>query len=226
MFEIPEHAKIKLRSKGLSPRELEILTCLVQGKSNIAIGKCLGISPRTVSKHLEHLYSKLKTTCRTSAVAALFEISQVTASSQKAVIETQKVKTNRKRVLLVDDDLSVRRVLRALLEYQGYICEEAEDAFAALEWLDTHQTELVISDCHMPGISGVSFLKKLKARSLETKKPFPPIIVLSGNITKTRKEELCQIGVYATMDKPPQFDSFLTIVAESMGDRASSQKSA
>jgi DNA-binding NarL/FixJ family response regulator len=226
MLEIPEHARIKLRKNGLSPRETEILTCLVQGKSNIAIGECLGISPRTVSKHLEHIYSKLKATGRTSAIAALFEISHVPASSKNAVINTLKVKTNKKRVLLVDDDRAVRRVLRALLEFQGCICEEAEDGVVALEWLDTHQADLVISDCHMPGISGPSFLKQLKARCLETKNPFPPIIVLSGNLTEARKKELCQIGVYATCDKPPQFDSFLTIVAKSMEDRPSIQKSA
>jgi DNA-binding NarL/FixJ family response regulator len=223
MIEVQKHTKIRLRSNGLSPREIEILTCLLQGKSNMAMGKILGISPRTVSKHLEHIYSKLKATCRTSAVAALIEMSQMPASSEEAVIKTQKVKTNRKRVLLVDDDRAVRRVLRSLLEYQGYICEEAEDAVAALAWLDTHQADLVISDCHMPGISGVSFLKQLKARCFETKISFPPIIVLSGNLTETRKEELCQIGVYATFDKPPQFDSLLAMVAQSMVDGASRQ---
>jgi len=223
MIEIPQHARIRLRKNGLSPRETEILTCLVQGKSNIAIGECLGISPRTVSKHLEHIYPKLKATGRTSAVAALLEISQVPASSKKAVLETQKVKTNRKRVLLVDDDRAVRKVLRSLLEYQGYICEEAENAVTALAWLDTHQANLVISDCHMPGISGVSFLKQLKAKCLKAKNTFPPIIVLSGNLTETRKEQLCQIGVYAMVDKPPQFDSLLALVAQSMVDGASRQ---
>ena len=226
MLEIPEHARIRLRKNGLSPREIEILTCLVQGKSNIAIGECLGISPRTVSKHLEHIYSKLKAKGRTSAIAALFEISHVPASFKESVIKTQKVKTNRKRVLLVDDDRAVRRVLRALLEFQGCICEEAENGVAALEWLDAHQADLVISDCHMPGMSGVSFLKHLKARCFETKNSFPPIIVLSGNLTEARKKELRQIGVYATCDKPPQFDSFLTIVTQSMEDRPSIPKSA
>lgn len=226
MFEIPEHARIRLRKNGLSPREIEILTWLVQGNTNHAIGKSLGISSRTVSKHLEHIYSKLKVTCRTSTVATLIGMSQATASLKEDIRKTQKITTNSKRVLLVDDDQSVREVLRALLDYQGFICAEAENALEALAWLDTHQVDLVISDCHMPGISGVSFLKRLKARSLETKSSFPPIIVLSGNLTETRKEELCQIGVYAMLDKPPQFDSFLTIVAQSMEDRPSIQRSA
>ncbi len=219
MFEIPEHTRIRLGSNGLSSREIEILSLLAHGKSNRAIGKSLGISSRTVSKHLEHIYSKLKATSRTSAIAVVIKMSQLTGSSKKAVIKTQKGKTNRKRVLLVDDDRAVRRVLRALLEYQGCICEEAEDAVAALSWLDTNQADLVISDCHMPGISGVSFIRQLKARTLETKNSFPPIIiVLNGNLTETMKEELRQIGIYAIIDEPPQFDSVLAIVTQSMVD--------
>ncbi len=223
MLEITEHTRIRLGSDGLSPREIEILTLLAQGKSNRAIGNSLGISPRTVSKHLEHIYPKLNVQCRTSALATLIDISQTTASSKKALVKTQEVKTHRKRILLVDDDQRVRMVLRALLEYQGYICEEAENGAEALEWFDTQQADLIISDCHMPGISGLSFIKQLKSRFHETKTSLLPIIVLSGHLTKTKKERLSQIGVYAIFEKPPQFDSLLSTVAQFLMDRASRQ---
>jgi len=52
----------------LTRREAEILTWLSQGKTNAEIGLALSISPRTVKKHLEHIYSKLKVHRRTAAV--------------------------------------------------------------------------------------------------------------------------------------------------------------
>jgi DNA-binding CsgD family transcriptional regulator len=53
----------------LTRREAEILTWLSQGKTNAEIGEALSISPRTVKKHLEHIYSKLKVHRRTAALA-------------------------------------------------------------------------------------------------------------------------------------------------------------
>jgi DNA-binding CsgD family transcriptional regulator len=53
----------------LTRRETEILTWLSQGKTNAEIGDTLSISPRTVKKHLEHIYSKLRVHRRTAAVS-------------------------------------------------------------------------------------------------------------------------------------------------------------
>ncbi|HET9015095.1 MAG TPA: helix-turn-helix transcriptional regulator [Thermomicrobiaceae bacterium] len=52
---------------GLAPREAEVLVLVTRGKTNQEIGGCLGISARTVQKHLEHIYDKLGVTGRTEA---------------------------------------------------------------------------------------------------------------------------------------------------------------
>ena len=54
---------------GLTKREMEILAWLSRGKTNTEIGLALSISPRTVKKHLEHIYSKLQVHRRSAAVA-------------------------------------------------------------------------------------------------------------------------------------------------------------
>lgn len=54
----------------LTPREAEVLSWLAKGKTNRDIGDILGMSPRTVNKHLEHIYEKLGVETRTAAVAA------------------------------------------------------------------------------------------------------------------------------------------------------------
>lgn len=53
----------------LTPREAEVLSWLAKGKTNRDIGDILGLSPRTVNKHLEHIFEKLGVETRTAAVA-------------------------------------------------------------------------------------------------------------------------------------------------------------
>lgn len=54
---------------NLTPRELEVLLWVAKGKTNRDIGDILGLSPRTVNKHLEHIYEKLGVETRTAAAA-------------------------------------------------------------------------------------------------------------------------------------------------------------
>lgn len=66
----PLSALIRL---GLAQRESEILSWVVQGKTNPEIGTILGISPRTVQKHLERVYSRLGVENRHAAMALVRE---------------------------------------------------------------------------------------------------------------------------------------------------------
>jgi len=64
----------------LTHRELEVMSWVAQGKANWAIGKILNLSPGTVRKHLQHVYSKLGVENRTAAALCVRENSQ--SSSQ------------------------------------------------------------------------------------------------------------------------------------------------
>ncbi|MDX2111350.1 MAG: LuxR family transcriptional regulator [Verrucomicrobiota bacterium] len=59
---------------GLSPREVEVLTWLAQGKSNPEIAIILALSTRTVHKHMEHIFQKLGVENRTTAILRAFEL--------------------------------------------------------------------------------------------------------------------------------------------------------
>jgi HD-GYP domain-containing protein (c-di-GMP phosphodiesterase class II) len=62
---------------GLTPRELDVLLALVRGRSNQQIGESLGISPKTVGRHVEHIYSKAGVRSRAAATVWAFEHSLV-----------------------------------------------------------------------------------------------------------------------------------------------------
>ena len=57
----------------LSMREHEVLSWVAQGKTNAEIGTILSLSPRTVQKHLEHIFQKLGVETRTAAAARFIE---------------------------------------------------------------------------------------------------------------------------------------------------------
>jgi response regulator RpfG family c-di-GMP phosphodiesterase len=66
------------------------------------------------------------------------------------------------RVLIVDDEVSVRRVMAAVLGQLGFPCETAASGEEALHILETHQIDAVISDLQMPGMSGMELLTKVR----------------------------------------------------------------
>jgi len=66
------------------------------------------------------------------------------------------------RVLIVDDEASVRKVMAAIFAQLGLPCETAASGEEALRTLETHRIDAVISDLHMPGMSGMELLAKVR----------------------------------------------------------------
>ena len=114
-----------------------------------------------------------------------------------------------KKILLVDDDYSVRQAIRAVLESQGMECAEVENGAAALKWLEQDNADLIVTDNQMPVLTGLDFIERLKEQANFHK---PPIILLSGNLGDQDKFRALKAGVYAILDKPCNFSEFLSLV--------------
>ena len=80
-----------------------------------------------------------------------------------------------KTILLVDDEPSIRMVLRAVLEHAGYDVEVAEDGYVALHKISEFLPDLVITDLRMPNMNGFELLAVLRSRYPEI-----PTIAISG----------------------------------------------
>ncbi|MGY4827200.1 response regulator [Sphaerotilaceae bacterium SBD11-9] len=65
----PSAAASRLSTASLTPREAEVLSWVAKGKTNRDVGEILGMSPRTVNKHLEHVFEKLGVETRAAAAA-------------------------------------------------------------------------------------------------------------------------------------------------------------
>ena len=74
----------RLQTLGLTPREAEVMAWVAQGKSNSDIAIILVSSPRTVAKHIEHVFAKLNVESRTAAVAEARRLLQKTGEEKPA----------------------------------------------------------------------------------------------------------------------------------------------
>ena len=119
-----------------------------------------------------------------------------------------------KRILLVDDHEPARRVLRHFLEAHGYHCTEKEDGAAALAWIEEGQSvDLVVTDNQMPILDGFQLLESLAMRfNLKDL----PVILYSGSLTEELKQQAVQVGAYAVLSKPYNFQDFLETVEQAI----------
>jgi DNA-binding CsgD family transcriptional regulator len=78
-----------LRAAGLTPREAEVLQLVALGRSNPEIARELTLSPRTVQKHLEHVYSKLGASSRVQALLTAWSISRVSGEGAAPAAEDE-----------------------------------------------------------------------------------------------------------------------------------------
>lgn len=83
------------------------------------------------------------------------------------------------KILFVEDDAVNRRVLKAMIEQAGSTLYEAEDALRGLEMIEHNSYDLVLMDLRMPGMDGMTAIKKIRERGDEKGKL--PIIVVTAD---------------------------------------------
>ena len=79
------------------------------------------------------------------------------------------------KILIVDDEPRIRELIHEHLQYSGYVCEEAGDGSAALAQLSGGGFDLVILDLMMPFMDGMTCLREMRARHINT-----PVIILTA----------------------------------------------
>ena len=111
------------------------------------------------------------------------------------------------RVLIVDDEPGVRKVVRRILTGAGYEVEEAADAFQGLDQLDRMASDAVLLDLKMPGMDGIGLMENLRQRGLDT-----PVVVLTGHGDEFTARECLEAGAAAYLTKPPDRSELLLAI--------------
>jgi CheY-like chemotaxis protein len=101
------------------------------------------------------------------------------------------------RILVVDDQESMRTLLKDMLEVIGYevtLCESGEDALSVLE---TAEFSLVLSDLNMPGMDGGALLRTIKSSNAEL-----PVVIITGYGTFHTEKRVMKEGADGYISKP------------------------
>ncbi|MEU0880788.1 response regulator transcription factor [Lentzea sp. NPDC005914] len=100
------------------------------------------------------------------------------------------------RVLVVDDDTTVRDVVRRYLEHAGYEVELAGDGETALRLMGSHEPDIVVLDLMLPGIDGLEVCRRIRARSST------PVVMLTALGEEEDRIAGLQIGADDYVTKP------------------------
>jgi putative nucleotidyltransferase with HDIG domain len=118
------------------------------------------------------------------------------------------------RILIVDDDESVRDVISVLLREEGYNCVVASGAEMALDLAGADDTPLVISDMKMPGKDGLWLLENFRARHPDTS-----VIMLTGYGDTEAAVDCLRRGAVDYLLKPPKLTDLIRAIERALAKR-------
>lgn len=119
-----------------------------------------------------------------------------------------------RRVLVVDDSPSVRRMVAMTLRGAGYEVTECSDGQEALEALPTARPQVVITDQNMPRLDGLGFIRAFRSRP---EGRGVPVIFLSTDSEGALKEQARAAGAIGWMTKPFDQQKLLSVMAKVAG---------
>ncbi len=119
------------------------------------------------------------------------------------------------RILIVDDESSIRKTLREILEFEKYEVNEAADGLDCLVKLKKHKYDVLIMDIKMPKMDGMEALERVQLLAPDT-----PVIMISGHANIDTAVEAVKVGAFDFISKPPDLNRLLITVRNAMDKSA------
>jgi two-component system cell cycle response regulator DivK len=119
-------------------------------------------------------------------------------------------------VLVVDDNALNRELLRLVLEQQGYVVSEAVSAEEALTVAADTCPDLVLMDCHLPGMDGLTATRRLK--EIESTRHIPVVAVTAYAMPGDREKAIAA-GCHDYISKPVDFSRLIDVVSQLMPNK-------
>ncbi|MEI8201661.1 MAG: sigma-54 dependent transcriptional regulator [Bacteroidota bacterium] len=114
------------------------------------------------------------------------------------------------KILIIDDENSIRRTLREILEYEKYEVMDAPDGIEGLELMKTNKFDLVFCDIKMPRMDGIEVLEKIE-QSYDV-----PVVMISGHGNIDTAVEAIKKGAFDYISKPLDLNRLLITVRNAM----------
>ena len=107
------------------------------------------------------------------------------------------------KILVIDDEAAIRRILREILEHEQYQVDDAVSAIEALPLVKENEYDAILCDIKMPQMDGIEFLEEAKKIS------DAPVIMISGHGTIDTAVEAIKKGAFDYISKPPDLNRLL-----------------
>ncbi|MBK6730266.1 MAG: sigma-54-dependent Fis family transcriptional regulator [Bacteroidetes bacterium] len=114
-------------------------------------------------------------------------------------------------ILLVDDEKSIRKTLKEILEYEGYAVDEAQDGAEGLRMIQDGDYDVVLMDIKMPKMDGMEVLEKMQNTNADV-----PVIMISGHGTLETAVDAVKKGAFDYVAKPPDLNRLLITIRNAL----------
>jgi EAL domain-containing protein (putative c-di-GMP-specific phosphodiesterase class I) len=111
------------------------------------------------------------------------------------------------RLLVADDDEGLRRIFARAFRADGFDVETAADGHAALNLLEKHKFDAILTDIAMPGMSGIELLRAVRERDADV-----PIVLMTGGPDLTTALQAIEHGAFRYLVKPVQLGDLKAVV--------------
>lgn len=115
------------------------------------------------------------------------------------------------KILVIDDERSIRNTLKDILEYEKYSVDLAEDGIKALDKIKTASYDVILCDIKMPGMDGIELLDKLQEFIPDT-----PVVMISGHGNIDTAVESIKKGAFDFIEKPLDLNRLLITIRNAM----------
>ena len=115
------------------------------------------------------------------------------------------------KILIIDDEKSIRKSLREILEYEKYIVDEATEGLEGMALLQKEKYDVVLCDIKMPKMDGIELLDKITQSSADT-----PVVMISGHGTIETAVEAVKKGAFDFIAKPLDLNRLLVTIRNAM----------
>ena len=118
-----------------------------------------------------------------------------------------------KKILIIDDERSIRAALKEILEFEKYLVETAQDGIEGYKMAEEKNFDLIFCDIKMPKIDGIETLKKIIENNILT-----PVVMISGHGDIETAVHTLKIGAFDYIEKPLDLNRVLTCVKNALNN--------
>jgi len=119
---------------------------------------------------------------------------------------------DRPRVLMVDDEASVREMLAKAFVLADYVVETVADGPTAIDRLRAQAYDLLITDLRIPGVDGLAVIREARRVRGDL-----PVVIITGYSSEATAIEAIDLGVSGYLTKPVRVPEVLTVAAKALG---------